>query len=298
MADVLLPDPRNQFHRLYKSNGIWVKGTRWDTVHDSANCCAAAGATALDVLSENRIKATPPQIRNSQDDKIGGIGLDDVQRAHAHLARQFGITIPVLMMPRGITWSEVIVFLKEGRLVMGQGDHGYLPLAERCQSNYTGDHAFILNRYRASDSRVQLYDSLCTNPKWVTQAGIRAAMEMLAIRLRGSRGELFVGVTQRRSLVAAPSFPVTVYPGAVQRGRGSFRIKKSGVALRSRPSTADSAIIKNTLLGQTFRAAQSLLNGPAVLGNREWKGTADGRCWIPEAYLSYVGPYTNRETYR
>jgi hypothetical protein len=80
-------------------------------------------------------------------------------------------------------------------------DYEKVPYQYQEQKGGTFDHALGIDRYRASDGAILLYDTLGTNPKWVPQSAVRPAAEYIATRIRGSAGRLFVGLTGVRPLI-------------------------------------------------------------------------------------------------
>lgn len=194
------PDPINQFSRLNyvsgaRGTGTYSLGSRWNNIHngrnyDGANCTAAMGALLIDAHTKGKIKSTPPQIRNAQNDWDGGIGWDDVNVAWSKLwpGNQ-------LILPQSADWADTLAYLREGRFVGIQGDNDQMG-SWSCQAGGTFTHAYALGGYRASDGRVLKYDPLCRNAVWIPQYAIRLAAEKLALNERGSKGKLFVSLTR------------------------------------------------------------------------------------------------------
>lgn len=186
-----LPHPINQFYRLNyvsgpRGTGTYSYGSRWGTGYDALNCTAAMGAMLLNAHAGGSY--TPPQIRNAQYDFSGGIGWDDVNVAWQKLAGK------QLILPPSADWADVLVWLKEGRIVGIQGDNDQMG-AWQCQAGgFT--HAYALAGYRTSDGRVLEYDPLCTQARWIPQYAIRLAAEKLALNERGSKTRLFVALTR------------------------------------------------------------------------------------------------------
>lgn len=288
------PDPINQFNRLiYVSGtvptGTYIKGSRWNNTHngqnwDGRNCTAAMGAVLIDAHTGGKIKSSPPQIRNNQDDWSGGIGWDDVQVAWKRLWPS-----QELLLPSAHSWADVIASLKEGRFVGIQGDNDRMGIYS-CQSGFTGDHAYGLAGYRSTDSRVLKYDPLCHHASWVPQTQIRAAAEKLAMVQRGTTQRLFVALTR----VMPPPYDggVTLRYGAYPVGVGRYLARRDDVPVRSGPGTKYAKVAELDHR-ESFAARQAVR--PGGMGGR-WYGTKDGTKWVYQEVMWYAGPITGTET--
>jgi hypothetical protein len=121
-----LPAPVNQFNRLLhvsgaEPTGTYSLGSRWNNVRngqnwDGRNSTAAMGCVLIDAHSGGKKTATPPGIRNNQNDWSGGIGWDDVNVALANL---WGVRLAI---PTSADWYDVLGWLKTGPAVGIQGD--------------------------------------------------------------------------------------------------------------------------------------------------------------------------------
>lgn len=219
MADnVRHPTPLNQFWVLEYNEvtKTWVKVRRWNHTHadengvvinwDSKLCMATEGAVALDAHTGGRRRSTPGAIHDRQNDQSGGIGIDDVKVAWDSLGED-------LIYPDGFDWADVVAAIRARRHVLYAVDYSKLPYADQIQKVGMTffPHALGLDDVNAS-GQVLVYDSLGTGPKWMNPAGLQAAGEAIALRERGSKGRLFVGLTAIRPKLnaPAPTYSVTI----------------------------------------------------------------------------------------
>lgn len=218
MTNIHHPAPINQFYRLDRETptGPWVKTSPWNNVvnghdFDSENCMAAEGAVALDAHTLGATRTSPAGIRNYQDDFSGGIGVDDVDTAwHRHFGQD-------LLTPADYSWDDVMYAVRVQRRHVALGvDYRKVPYDYQVQKGGAFDHAIGIDDTRTTDSRIYRYDSLDTKAVWTPQSAYRAAAEALAIRVRGTRGSLFVGLTRSRPIqVVGATERVSIHP---QRG--------------------------------------------------------------------------------
>ena len=205
MTAVHHPAPENQFYRLDfdEVRKVWVKTTRWNNIinghnFDSENCMATQGAIALDAHTGGAKKTSPGVIRQYGGDLSGGMGVDDVQRAWD---THFGET---LWTPADFSWDDFLYAVRAQRRYGIVGvDYGDVPYDYQVQKGGTFDHAIGVDDWRSTDSRILRSDSLDTKFVWVPQSAYRAAAESLALRVRGSRGKLFVAFSAIRPLLSA-----------------------------------------------------------------------------------------------
>lgn len=200
------PVPVNQFYRLDYDEVAkrYVKTTRWNHAHPNANgvltywdgflCMAGEGAVALDAHTGGAIRSTPGAIHDRQSDNLGGIGVDDVADAFATHGQ-------TLLTPDNVSRYDVIAYLRERRHVAIGVDYGSLPYELRLQQPGDFDHAIGLDDL--SGDQVFRYDTLDTNPRWKPLEAYLDAAEALALRVRGTKGRLFVGVTRVRPALTA-----------------------------------------------------------------------------------------------
>jgi hypothetical protein len=213
VTNVHRPAPVNQFYRLEydETTGHYRKVAPWNTPDftshdpdtDDVNCMVAEGVVALDAHSNGQIVTTPSVIRNHQDDHVGGIGVTDVAVAWERAFHRF------LMTPDNFDWADTLYAVKQRRHVAIGVDYTHFPYA--LQTPHDFDHALGIDDYRASDGAILVFDSLGTGPRWLPQAGVRAAAQELAIRARGSAGRLFVGITASRPYLQ-PALTVRIHP--------------------------------------------------------------------------------------
>jgi hypothetical protein len=239
------------------------------------------GALLIDAHTGGKKLSSPPSIRNHQDDWSGGIGWDDVNVA---LWRIFGLRLTI---PPSADWYDVLGWLKAGRCVGIQGDYDQVPYTYQCQKGGTFDHAFALAGYRSSDGRVLRYDPLCKNAQWIPQSAIRAAAEKLALAQRGTRGRLFVMLTQVMPLVTPTFPPVTYRYGGEPRYRGRYLARRDNVPVRAGPGTQYGKVAELDYR-QSFACRQSV--------NGKWLGNSDGRKWVYREVMWYAGGLTGQET--
>lgn len=209
MTNIYHPAPVNQFYRLDKATPTspWTKDTPWNHTHrnaagniidwDGLLCMCAEGAVALDAHTQGRIRTSPGQVHDHQDDNSGGIGVDDVKTAWS---RGWGQT---LLTPADYDWNDLIYAVRVQRRHALLGvDYDYVAYDYQVQKTGSFDHAVGVDDFRASDSRILRYDSLDTKAVWAPQSAYRAAAEALALRVRGSKGRLFVALTASRPLLS------------------------------------------------------------------------------------------------
>lgn len=219
MTNIHHPAPINQFYRLDRDTPTspWVKTTRWNNIittpsgekvnADPLNCMAAEGAVALDAHTLGVMHTSPAGIRNFQDDMSGGIGVDDVQVAwHRH----FGQT---LLTPGDYSWDDVMYAVHVQRRHVALGvDYRHVPYDYQVQKNGQFDHAIGIDDSAPERNLVLRFDSLDTKAVWTPESAYRGAAEALAIRIRGTRNSLFVGLTASRPLIAPPVVRVSIQP--------------------------------------------------------------------------------------
>lgn len=231
------PNPVNQFFRLDRSgpSAPWAKTTRWNHRHANANgtvinwdgylCMAAGGAVALDAQTGGRLRVNAGAIHDRQSDKMGGIGVDDVADAFT----TYGQT---LWTPDNATRYDVLDWLRQRRHVEIGVDYRHLAYAEQIQKNGQFDHAISLDDL--SGSQAFKFDSLDTNGRWRPVEPYLVAAEALALRERGTKGRLFVGVTKVRPALAQLyhlyCHPV---PPATSRKYAVFTLNKAETAIVS-----------------------------------------------------------------
>ena len=103
-----------------------------------ANCTLASGAMLARLAFGVVTNGTT--LRNLQDDKDGGTGLDDLAKA---LWRGYGIEAPSgLIRP-----AQLKDLLAKGYGAVIQGIYGEIPAGLRLQRNFTGGHAIYLDGY-------------------------------------------------------------------------------------------------------------------------------------------------------
>jgi len=231
------PKPMNQFYRLEydEVHKTYVKTTRWNNIinghnFDSENCMATQGAIALDAHTQGKTRTTPAGIRNYQDDLSGGIGVDDVQTAWK---RHFGQT---LLTPADFDWADVVYAVRaEHRYVVLGVDYRFVPDSYKRQLPGNFDHALGLDDFRTTDSGISVSDSLSTAFHWQPQSSVRTAAEALALRTRGSKAKLFVGLTAKRPLIgAAPvKFRAAIFASTQLYASASTSSKKMGTVTKA-----------------------------------------------------------------
>lgn len=203
MTNIYHPAPINQFYRLDKDtpSSPYVKTTRWNHVHAGVNfdgflCMCAEGAVALDAHTQGQYRTSPGYLHDRQDDRSGGIGVDDVAVAWKRGWNQ------TLLTPDNYDWADTMYAVKvQRRHVLVGVDYDYVPEQYQVQKTGSFDHAIGIDDFRVSDSRVLRYDSLDTKAIWTPQSAYREAAERLALRVRGTRARLFVGLTAPRPLL-------------------------------------------------------------------------------------------------
>lgn len=209
MTDIYHPAVVNQFYKLDKATPTspYVKTTRWNHTHgnsagnvinwDGLLCMCAEGAVALDAHTQGRIRTYPGAVHDNQDDNSGGIGVDDVKTAWA---RGWGQT---LLTPADYDWDDLMYAVRVQRRHALLGvDYDYVAYDYQVQKTGSFDHAVGIDDFRASDSRIYRYDSLDTKAIWAPQSAYRGAAEALALRVRGSKGRLFVALSASRPLLS------------------------------------------------------------------------------------------------
>lgn len=209
MTNMYHPAIENQFYRLDRDSPTspWVKTTRWNHTHadsaghvinwDSKLCMATVGAVVLDAQSGGLKRTSPGGVHDHQFDMSGGIGVDDVDLS---LNRGWNED---LYIPDGFDRSDTLYAIKHRRATLIGVDYGVVPSDYQSQKGGDFPHALVLEDWRASDSRIKVYDSLATNPRWWPQSAVWPAAEALAMQERGTKGRLFVAFTKIRPLLDA-----------------------------------------------------------------------------------------------
>jgi hypothetical protein len=284
------PVPLNQFWRLTKDpgSGLYVRtATRWNNRvnghnFDSENCMATIGAIGLDAHTDGRKTATPITIRNNQSDFSGGIGVDDVADAWRNEYNE------ALLVPDGFSYIDIRYQVGTARrfAIIG-GDYDQVSFEEQCQKGGTFDHALGLQEYNPETDMFLTYDSLCANPHWIPGAQIRAFGDKLALRARGTRESWFVGLTKPRAALVV----VTYRYGGEPKGRGRFALKGEHRVWTTPTSTGKPIEMRPS--GTTIAVRQT--SNRTMGGSKLWRGTADGKHWVPAAYLRYLGAINGTE---
>lgn len=127
-------------------------------------CTAAAGAMALDAYTQGRIRVGAKAIDDLQDDKDGGIGLDDVAVAWK---RGWGLTFSHGRR----SWTTVRARLAKGDGLVLQGSYAVVPTAYRAQKTFTGGHAIYVSRLVPGGVRV--FDTIANGPTVWPEAVVR-----------------------------------------------------------------------------------------------------------------------------
>jgi hypothetical protein len=224
------PAPVNQFYRLDYDEVAkrFVKTSRWNHRHPNAKgvmtewdgvlCMAGEGAVCLDAHTLGADHSTPGGIHDAQDDNMGGIGVTDVDVAWH---RRFGQD---LLTPDGYDRNDVLNAIRAQRrhVILGV-DYGAVPYAERVQKDGDFDHAIGLEDWRSSDGHLLRYDTLDANPKWVPGSTYWAAAEALALRVRGTKSRLFVGLSRIRPLIVPDTVTIVVHPEKGTKGYPALR---------------------------------------------------------------------------
>lgn len=289
MPDVRTPVLQNQFYRLVYDDAkkVYVKTTRWNTPYDNVNCMATQGSIAKNADSNGGITSSPPQIRNAQSDKSGGIGVDDVAEAWENL---WGTDF---WTPAGFNFADTINAVKQGRYAVVAMDYGYLDPADKWQAGSFG-HALGLDHIRALDGAVGTLDSLGTRLRYIPQYRVRRAMEATARQAGRTIENLFVGFTRVRPEKAVVT---TLKYGGELTGRGRFRIIGTGNLLAA--PRQDAHVIRRLVLGEDMQVRQTSETGTWVIrGEPRWLGTADGLKWVWNGAAEFVGAYTGTEKIR
>lgn len=213
------PAPVNQFARLDRATPTspYVKTTPWNHVHTNSNgalidwdgllCMAAEGAVLLDAHTDGAHHYSPGQIHDHQHDNLGGIGVNDVAVAALNLG---GWGIPT---PAEYNRYDVLNAVRARRHVAIGVDYRVVPYAYQLQHPGNFDHALGIDDIRDSDGWLLVYDSLGANPRWVPQSAVFPAAEALAMRVRGTKQSLFVGLSKARAALVVPTtYRAVIYP--------------------------------------------------------------------------------------
>ncbi len=209
MTAIHHPTPVNQFYRLDRDTptGPLVKTSRWNHQHvingvlrnfDGVLCMAGEGAVALDAHTLGASRSSPGKLHDFQDDRSGGIGVTDVDVAwHRGWSQD-------LLTPDWYNWNDIIYAVRvQRRHAVIAVDYDYVPYEYQVQKDGSFDHAIGIDDFRASDSRILRYDTLDTKAVWTPQSAYRTAAEQIALRIRGTKERLFVGLTKTRPLIVA-----------------------------------------------------------------------------------------------
>lgn len=214
-SHVAHPGPINQFYRLDKASPTspWVKTTPWNHTHRDANgvmrdwdgylCMAAGGGVLADASTGGRVRYSPGQVHDAQNDNLGGIGVDDVKLA---LKRLGGIDV---FIPANTSFDDMVarVHLERRHALFGV-DYRHIPYSVQLQHPGNFDHAMNLDDV---DGQWGLfYDSLGTHPIWRLLSDVKPGAEALALRERGTRGSLFASFSPSRPALSTGKFEVVL----------------------------------------------------------------------------------------
>lgn len=299
------PQEINQFNRLIETApGQFIRGSRWNNIRfvnghnhnfDAENCMAGGGAVMIDAHTNGRITSSPPQIRNAQYDFSGGIGLEDVAIAWKRLWDE------TLLIPKGLDWNEMLVYARSGRFIGLAVDYDYVPREFQEQKGGSFDHWLGIGSVYA-DGALLRYDTLGLAARKVPQYAVRAAAEAYALRVRGTKASLVIGMTNVQAPLPVPDPDTNYRMGGKPVGRGRYVARKAPVIpVRSSPSQ-NAAVVSRMKPGDDFACRQtadrSAFPGGSYQGNARWRGTADGLHWVNDALLWYAGPGTGKEDVR
>lgn len=246
------PSPVNQFYRLEfdELTRKYVKRSRWNHTHvingivrnyDGVLCMAAGGAVALDAHTGGGIRTSPGVIHDRQSDRSGGIGVDDVAKAWASFGHTF-------LTPDYCDRYGVVDLIQELRHVEIGVDYRKVPYDLQVQKGGQFDHAISLDDI--SGSQVFRYDSLDVAGRWTLLEPYLVAAEALALRVRGTKKRLFVGVTKVRPAMAMV-YHVDIRPlaGHKTRAYGLFSVKNgviTGIEMHTTPGFSVLAEARHT----------------------------------------------------
>lgn len=139
-----------------------LDGSSWQ----GSACMGAVGAMALDAYTGGAVRATMHEIRAAQDDRAGGIGLDDVATAWR---RRWGL--PFTHGARA--WATIRARLARGQGVAITCNYAALGPRRAPGSRFTGPHALWLDRLVPGG--IVVNDPLRRGPVTLPEAAVQLA---------------------------------------------------------------------------------------------------------------------------
>lgn len=135
-----------------------------------SGCMGAAGAMALDAYTRGAIRAGMNAIRANQDDRDGGIGVDDVAVAWS---RGWGLTFA----HGSPSWAAIGDRLDRGDGVVVAVNYGAMRSSRAPGSSFTGAHALYLQRRERTPygPRIAVNDPLRTAAIMLPEEDVRRA---------------------------------------------------------------------------------------------------------------------------
>lgn len=228
----------------------------------SENCGAASGAMLVDQGSLGAKKPTPDEFRRLTGDWSGGLFIATI----GNTIERYGVGVTVFDGSDGLTWAQLLAFLKAGRFAVVNGNYAVVPTALTGSDSFNGLHSVMYHQYSATkgilvgdplnDGRKLAYTGRVV-PKgyvWYPLSVARNYVESFDRKVAGTG--LHAAVLDRKRLRARPASPLT--------------------NVRSGP------YITSPIIGR-FGGTQTLIWGTTVQGGSVAGSKVWYRVWLPSA---------------
>lgn len=226
------------------------------------NCGAASGAMVVDQGTLGAKKPTPDAFRRLTGDWSGGLFIATI----GNTIERYGVGVTVFDGSDGLTWAQLLAYLKAGRFAVVNGNYAVVPTALTGSDSFNGFHSVMYHQYSATKG-IRVGDPLNDGRKlawsgrvvprgyvWYPLSVARNYVESFDRKVAGTG--LHAAVLDRKRLKARPVTPYT----NIRSGPGSTYpiIDKFGGA-------------QTVIWGSTVQ-------GASIGGSRVWY-----RVWAPNA---------------
>lgn len=219
------------------------------------NCAAASGAMLADQATLRLKNPSPDAFRKATGDFIGGLNPSQVGST---LETKYGVPVHVYDWNDGLTWDQLVRFLKRGQFAVVAGDYETLPYALKGDKDFRGDHSTLYHEIVGDKIRVgdPLNDGRRPGiPKGYIWWPLSEARQYVMKFSENRPGGIYAVVMDRRLLRARPVTPAT--------------------NIRATP-TRDGRVI-GKFGGSSTVVYGGTVTGEAIAGNRTWF-----RVWWPQ----------------
>lgn len=228
---------------------------------EGVNCGAASGAMLVDQGSLGAKRPSADAFRRRTGDWSGGLFIGTV----GSTVEKYGVGVHVFDGADGLTWAQLLAYLKAGRMAVVQGDYSVVPTRLTGSDQFNGLHSEFYHQYSATNG-ILVGDPL--NDGRLLPSGRRAPKGYVWYPLSVARN--YVESFDRK--VAGPGLHAAV----LDRKRLKARPITPATNVRSGPYMTSPVIGK--FGGSTTVIWGAKVQGGSVGGNTTWY-----RIWLPSA---------------